>query len=699
MKTPAADHRRKTLFLTTLLSSTLLAGPAHASESVEDYLDLDLEDLLSMEVTSVSKKKQRLTEAAAAIYVITQEDIRRSGVTSIPEALRMAPGVQVALIDANSWAITSRGFNGQWSNKLLVMIDGRSVYAPSFSGVNWDVQDTLLEDIDRIEVIRGPGATLWGANAVNGVINIITKYASDTQGGLVTLGAGNEEKGFAGLRYGEELDENTQGRFYAKYFERDSYVLEADGSDAGDDWKSLRAGFRIDAEPTGQDQWTLQGDLYNTDVNQVSPLLWLDPTTIDPDSIDPATPPYTMIPTIGPGVSDTIENSGWNLLARWNHSLTDQSSTALQVYYDHTEREEIFLGRIQDTLDIDFQHNLTIGERQELIWGLGYRNIRDDFDNSFSVSFDPDHDSRNLYSAFIQDQIELAPENFYLTLGSKFEHNDYTGYEIQPSIRALWKPDVKSSLWGSVSRAVRTPSRFSSDGQIVIFSGVITTGNPFAPIVPVTGTINGNENIDSEALIAYELGYRIQPLENLSLDLAAYYNDYENLQTNEVTDGYTVVFGNKMSGHATGLEIAMDWRPSLWWRIQASYSNVNLSLDLDSDSQDLGTSVQVGEGSSPEHQISLRSSMDLTKEWELDLWAYYVDTLPVSSSTALRNDIEIKSYTSLNVRLGWRPRKKLEFSLVGQNLQGGDHTEFIGNSTGGETQVERSVYGKIRWDF
>ena len=268
MFTRSTSYGKSIDLLSSILSCILLALPVQASESIEGYLDLPLEDLLSMEVTSVSKKKQRLNEAAAAIFVITQEDIRRSGVTSIPEALRLAPGVQVARFDSNKWAISSRGFNGQFANKLLVLMDGRSVYTPSYSGVYWDVQDTLLEDIERIEVIRGPGATLWGANAVNGVINIITKFASDTQGGLVSLGVGDEEKGFAGFRYGAEMNQFTQGRFYAKYFERDSYVMEADGSDAGDDWESLRAGFRLDGTPSEYDSWTLQGDVYQEDADQ-----------------------------------------------------------------------------------------------------------------------------------------------------------------------------------------------------------------------------------------------------------------------------------------------------------------------------------------------------------------------------------------------------------------------------------------------
>ncbi len=692
-------QRIKHLLTAGCVTSSIFCSPLFAGESIDDYLDLPLEDLLSMEVTSVSKKKENISEAAAAIFVITQEDIRRSGVTSIPEALRMAPGVQVARIDANKWAITARGFNGLFANKLLVLMDGRSVYTPAHSGVYWDVQDTLLEDIDRIEVIRGPGATLWGANAVNGVINIITTDAGNTQGGLIALGVGDKEKGFTSLRYGAELSENIQGRIYAKYYKRDSYKLAADGNDAGDDWESLRGGFRIDGAPSEFDNWTLQGDIYNTDENQIVSNLWLDPSTIDPASLDPAIPAGTLIPTLSPGYSDAIENSGWNLLASWNHTFSDQSSTSLQVYYDHTERKETVLTQIHDTLDIEFQHDLTLGEKQALIWGLGYRNITEDFTNTFGMSVEPDQVSQDLFSAFIQDQIQLLPEAFYLTIGSKFEHNDYTGFEIQPSIRGLWKPDEKSSLWGSVSRAVRTPSRVETYGRVVTFTGILTTGNPFAPVIPMTGAVTGNEALDSEKLLAYELGYRIQPLENLSVDLTAFYNDYEDLLTFETTDTASFSFDNKMSGHARGGEIAIDWRPSIWWRIQASYSKILFSLELDGDSLDPALSPQVSAGSSPENQFSLRSSMDLSKAWELDLWVYYVDELSASSIIAYQKEIEIDSYTSLNARLGWRPRKNLQFSLVGQNLQGGEHAEFAAETYNGVIEIERSVYGKVRWDF
>ena len=651
-----------------------------------------------MEVTSVTKKQQRLHEAAAAVFVITQEDIRRSGVTSIPEALRMVPGLQVARIDTNTWAISSRGFNGQIANKLLVLMDGRSVYSPTYSGVYWDVQDTLLDDIERIEVIRGPGATLWGANAVNGVINIITKSANETKGGLIKLGAGNEEKGFAGLRYGTELNKSTHGRLYVKHFVRDASKNLLDGMDWGDDWEALRGGFRLDGNLSERDDWTLQGDVYDNQKKQNVGQIVQDPTLYDLSGIDPSLPPGTFIPTTASGITDTLETSGWNLLGRWNHVFDSQSSTSLQIYFDHTERDEYVLKQDHDILDIDFQHNLSLSERQDLIWGLGYRHIEEDFYNTYSVSIVPDNSSQNLYSAFIQDQIELAPDRLFLTFGSKFEHNEYTGYEIQPSLRGLWKIDATSSLWAAVSRAVKTPSRIENNARLIAIGGLITTGNPFVPAVPVVTTIYGNEAVTSEKLLAYELGYRLQPWENLSVDLTTYYNDYRNLVTYEPIDQTTIFVDNKMSGQATGLELALDWHPTQWWRIQASYTHINLSMELDADSHDSFNSEKISEDSSPEHQFSLRSSMDLPKDWELDFWVYYVDEVRTASIGAVLADITIDNYTSSNIRLGWRPYKDIEISLVGMNLQGG-HTEFVSQYLNGVTEVERSMYAQVRWDF
>jgi iron complex outermembrane receptor protein len=373
----------------------------------------------------------------------------------------MAPGIQVARLDNYRWAITSRGFDRQFSNKLLVLIDGRSVYTPSYSGIFWDVQDTLLEDINRIEVIRGPGATVWGANAVNGVVNIITKTAADTEGGLLVAGAGNEEKGFAALRYGTKLGDATYGRGYLKYNDRDSSYAPTLDQEAGDDWKGLRAGFRMDGTLDEPDHWTLLGDVYDIDAKQI---IRREPQ----DPADPANnPPDPSSPYIDRNVPQTVDANGWHLLGRWEHRLSGYSSANLQLYYNHYYRKDSGLGLAYNTLDIDFHHQFRPWGGHDLVWGLGYRRIEDEFDNSFGIELLPDSRITELYSVFVQDEVELT-RTLRLALGSKFEHNDYIGFEAQPSARLLWLPKEGHSLWTSISRAVRTPSRLENDGFLVL---------------------------------------------------------------------------------------------------------------------------------------------------------------------------------------------------------------------------------------
>ncbi|HEB95551.1 MAG TPA: TonB-dependent receptor [Sedimenticola thiotaurini] len=647
---------------------------------------MPLEDLLSMEVTSVSKKKQHLNEVASAVYVITQEDIRRSGVTSIADALRMAPGIQVSRIDANKWVVSSRGFASQFTNMLLVMIDGRTVYDPSFSGVFWDMQDTMLADIERIEVIRGPGATIWGANAVNGVINIITKHAADTQGGLLVAGAGNEEKALMSLRYGVELGDRAFGRAYLKYNDRDSFYSPDLDTEAGDDWRSLRGGFRVDGTALAADSWTLQGDIYHNDGNQ-RVNIWKDPS-------DPENGIYAPF-YLDPYVDSTYDSSGWNLMGRWNHQVSETASATLQVYYDHTQRDEAIIAMSHDTLDLDFNYRFRPLASHEVILGLGYRNISDDFDNTFMVQFIPDHASRSLYSAYIQDEIELLPRTLNLTLGSKFEHNDYTGMEIQPSARLLWLPDDRSTLWGAVSRAVRTPSRMEAGSSII--SAIVPVPPTFDPAVI---RVHGSDRYRSEDVIAYELGYRLQARDNLSMDLALFYNDYDNLQTFEASDPSnplsSTVFGNGNNAHSYGAELSLEWRPLEWWRLQPNYSYLKVEGWLDADSTDRTGSEVVIDAASPRHQVSVRSMMDLPHNLFFDAWVYYMSPL---EETNYFGHEGVDGFTSVNLRLAWRPSDRVELSVTGQNLLDARHTEFIGENLYNETQVERSIYGRVRWDF
>jgi len=640
-----------------------------AEKPEQDYFGMSIEDLMNIEVTSVSKKSQKISEAAAAIFVITQEDIRRSGVTTIPEALRMAPGVEVARIDANKWAITCRGFNELYSSKLLVLIDGRTVYTPLFSGVYWDVQDTLLEDIQRIEVIRGPGATLWGANAVNGVINIITKSAKETQGGLVTAGGGTEEKGFGGVRYGGKLDENTYYRVYAKYFNRDNFVLES-GGNGSDEWDSLRSGFRLDRQVSDINALTVMGDIYDGDSEQRITI--------------PDLPSFTM-----QTIKDTMEVSGGNLLTRWNHIFSETSEMSLQLYYDRTKRESIQLDETRDTLDFDFQHYFSLSDNHDITWGLGYRYTKDKTAGSFAVSFNPDSRHDNLFSAFIQDKIELIEGKLHVTWGSKFEYNDYSGFEYQPSVRALWTPHERHSTWAGVSRAVRTPARSNADIRI-----------NFATIpVNMVIAIFGDEDFDSEEVIAYEIGYRCELTAHLSVDMTAFYNTYDNLLTSEPGSLFfdpsplphmviPFYMGNKMDGHTYGAEVAAIWNITEKWKVTASYSY--LQIQLHSDSSNMAIDAEEGEGDSPHNRFHLQSCLNLPYRLEFDQSLYYVDNLPTQ---------HVPKYFRLDLRLGWHPTEKVELSICGQNLLDSQHSEFVDYGGNSPREIERSVYGKIAWKF
>jgi len=667
------------LFLSSVFPADLWAREKTDEEDLpEDFTELSIEDLMDIEVTTFSRKAQKLSQTAAAVFVITQTDIRRSGATNVPELLRMVPGLQVARIDANKWAISSRGFNGRFANKLLVLMDGRSVYTPLFSGVFWDAQDTLLEDIDRIEVIRGPGASVWGANAVNGVINIITKQAQDTQGGFITAGAGTEEKGFGGVRYGGELSEKAYFRIFAKYFNRDESVY-VDGSDAADNWDTARGGFRADWKVSESNELTLQGDIYGGEAGQ----------TITAASL---APPYSNT------LKDDTKINGGNLLAKWAHIFSKTSNMALKIYYDQSANESVIADLQVKTLDMDFQHQFVLGDRHEIIWGAGYRHIRDDLRNTFNATFEPENDNFNLFSIFIQDDYSFVPNQWRLTIGSKFEHNEHTGYEIQPTARLLWTPDTHNSFWTSVSRAVRSPSR--SERGVRLNSIVIPTGAPGNPgTLPLVVANFGNDEFDSEELLSFELGYRVQATDKLSFDIATFYNIYDNLRNLETGAPYAeplpipdrttlpVITNNKMSGENYGIEFAADWRPLDWWRFQASYNYLEMRLKLEDDSTD---TVSLGaEEESPHHQVSLRSSTDLPKDLELDLWLRFVDSLPVQ---------DLDSHITLDARLGWSPSENFEIAVIGQNLFDNHHPEFKPEFVDiAPTEVERSVYLKLSW--
>lgn len=661
----------------------LLNSPAEAQKSRTDLTELSLEELLEIEVNIVAKKLEKRSESPAAVSVVTQDDIRRSGATSIPEALRLVPGLQVARVDASEWAVSARGFNGVFANKLLVLQDGRSIYTPLFSGVFWDVQGTMIEDIDRIEVIRGPGATLWGANAVNGVINILTKSAKETQGTLITSGGGTAERAFGGIRYGGQIGESAFFRVYGTYAEHDDSALP-DGHDADDSWRMGRGGFRVDWDVSDQNLLTFQGDAYGGLVHQVF------------GTYDPANPP-----SYSSTVKDDFTVGGGNVQGRWSHTFAPDSELRLQVYYDRTERDSAIFREDCDTFDVDMQHRFPLGERHDVIWGAGYRVTSDEVGNSPTISLIPDRRRTQLFSAFVQDEITLVPDRLRLMLGTKLEHNDFTGFEVQPSGRLIWMPCGNQALWASVSRAVRTPSRAEDD---VKFNQVVPPGGLFPGSPLGVATTYGNRDRESEDLLAYEIGYRVQPHETLSLELAAFYNDYDHLRSVEFGPSPTQppsapppppgVFvplhvANGLYGETYGVEAAATWEITPWWRLQPAYTFLQMQLHTRSGSTD--TTSEQDEGKSPHHQLSLRSSLDLPHDVSLDCILRYVDNLPA---------IQVSSYVTLDIRLGWRPTKNLELAIVGQNLLDNQHPEFSPSFINTQrTEVRRGVYGKITLRF
>src|SRR5881397_2373253 len=502
--------------------------------SAEALKKLSIEQLMNLQVTSVSKRPERLSQTASAIQVITQEDIRRSGAASLAEALRLAANLQVAQIDSRQWAISARGFNGTTANKLLVLIDGRTVYTPLFSGVFWDVQEVPLADIDRIEVISGPGATLWGSNAVNGVINVITKDAKDTQGLLLTGGGGTEQHGFGTVRYGAALGSSVRARIYGRGFDRDATALPS-GQGAADDWHLGQGGFRADWDASSASRVTLQGDLYDGRIGQPSP------------------------------VADIVV-SGGNVMGKWSHTISEKSSLAGQLYYDRTHRDipGVF-GEDLDTYDVELQHSARLGAQHDVVWGLGYRLINDRVANSSLLAFLPAHVARQWFTGFVQDEIALVPDRLHAALGTKIEHNDYTGFEIQPSGRVSWTVSPSGTLWAAVSRALRTPSRI--DREL------------FAPGQPPY-FLAGGPDFDSEEELAYELGYRHQR-GGLALSASTFYNHYHGLRSIEQVNPPNparIVIANKQDGESYGAELAAEYWITKAWRLQSGYTELRIHV-------------------------------------------------------------------------------------------------------------------------
>ncbi len=650
----------------------------------DEFLEMDIHQLMQTEVTvtSVSKRPELVHKAASAIYVLTQEDIRRSGAVNIMEALRMVPGVLVSKINQNRYAISIRGFNQRLgSDKLLVLMDGRSIYSPVASGVFWIGQDTVLEDIDRIEVIRGPGAALWGSNAVAGVINIITKNAGETQGGLAAGGVGTEEQGFGTLRYGGKLDNGLKYRVYGKYRDRDDGIA-ANGNDAFDDKQIGQGGFRTDWQINKRDQLTLQGDYYrlNSDLDFTSRFI----------SLAAGSSPF----------QGTNVQEGANVLSRWTHTFEDASSYQLQVYYDRLKRKSgVPFDNVVDQLDIDFQHNFNIADIHNFSWGLNYRYAFFDLETTNIVQ--NAKDTTHLASLFLHDEIQLIPEKLSLILGTKIEYNVFTGFEFQPSVRTAWNPHPNHTIWAAFSRAVRLPNIDEENATInlvvVPAPGIFGTGNPtFIQQIPNSGT-------KAEELLAYELGYRAKINSKLNFDVTAYYFDYDNLiESNNGTplffqpgppvhDLLPVFQDNSVKGEVYGVELSGEWQVLRNWRISGSYTFAEIQLHPfpGANVGNAGFAEGFEAEGEPNHIFNIRSYLNLPYNLELDTFFYFVDD---NISRA------IPEYGRLDVRLGWQPMKNVDLSFVAQNLLDESHPE-LSELLEVASETQRSYYVKATLKF
>ena len=624
--------------LSMIFASSALGGPED-SLSTSALKRRPLEELMDIDISLVARRPQRWFDAPAAVYVISDEDIRRSGARSIPEALRLAPNLNVAQIDSRQWAISSRGFNSASSDKLLVLIDGRIVYTTLYSGVFWDVQDVLLADVDRIEVISGPGGTLWGTNAVNGIINIIMKSSgtTDLKPLHVEAGGGIGEKLSGAIRYSGSIGSDVTYRAYAKYFDRGETHLAANGSDGNDSWTGVQGGFRTDGDLSSSDSLTLQGDAYRNRANQ--------------------------------NLADMATMEGGNILARWHHSLSGSSTFTLQSYFDYTHRRlpGVF-GEDRRVFDHEFDHRMT-WTTHELSWGLGLRHGDSQVLNSAALAFLPAFTDGIQYSAYVQDIYTLS-DAVNLTLGSKFVKSPNSDFELQPRLSLGWAPDPLEFLWGSVTRAVRTPSRLDK--------------NLYSPGTPPY-LLAGGPDFVSEKLIAIEAGYRNKSSQNVILDISLFYNLYDDLRSVEPGPPYTIK--NGLEARTFGGELALTTQIQSWWRVKTGYSHLEKFISLKPWSMDVNGGM--GEGNDHKHRVVIESSMDVMN-WEVDLFFRYVDKLPNSNAF-------VPSYSTLDARLGWNPTQNLSFSVLVQNIFLPEHVEF--GAPANRSEIAREVFGKVSVSF
>lgn len=644
-----------------------LAAAALATEKdgEDDVFSMNIEQLLSVDIYSVSKSPKTLVDSPAAVYVLTPEDIRRSGATSLPELFRFVPGMNVARSESGRWQVSARGFNQAFSTKLLVLLDGRTVYNPLMSGVYWDVQDVLMEDLERIEVIRGPGGSLWGANAVNGVINVSTKSAKETQGVLVSTAAGNEDRLLTSARFGGQLGD-TWYRVFAQHAERDGGWMN--GRASFDDSTLTHGGFRIDSDLARLDRLTLQGDVYEGSKDSPFEALTL-------------LPPYKSL------AINSADLMGMNVLGRLTHESRGGGEFALQLYVDRTERlQSLLMDERRTTYDVDLQQRVRPLGRHVLMFGMEYRLSADETGVGYSMNFQPKKKTDDLVSTFVQDDIGLCDDRVHLILGAKVEENGYTGVEYQPSGRLSWEISKDQSVWVAVARAVRIPSRFDADAEV----GVTVMPPRSVGGLPTLVEYSGSDDLDSESLTAYEAGYRVQPTANLFADLVGFVNQYDDLLLSTPMPPtlagdpvphvvLPLLRGNKGGGEVRGGELSVDWWPLTCWRVSASYSV--LEMDVRDERSN---------GESPECQQAFRSLYNLTRSLELDAAIYHVEAVKYQ---------EIPEYWRTDLRLGWRYSDRLSFSVVGQNVLDERHPEFHPYGAPYPVEIERSVYGKFTWEM
>ncbi|HET7809382.1 MAG TPA: TonB-dependent receptor [Steroidobacteraceae bacterium] len=655
-----------------MICGVLLGAPCFADDAGPSQMDqlkrMSFEELMNVEITSVSRAPESLRDAAAAVAVVDRDTVRRSGATTLPDALRLVPGIHVGEQTASTWAVSARGFSEINSEKLLVLSDTRSIYTPLVSGVAWNAQNYLLEDLERIEVIRGPGATMWGSNAVNGVINITTRSARDTHGAYLTAGAGTFDKTWVGARYGGETGGGVDYRVYGKYFDRDE--TEHSSLDSDDAWQYGQVGFRTDWDGDQRDAFTVQGDAYSGDVGQLEPAV-------------------TVIGRPGPEGPLTQRLSGGNVLARWRRTYDESSDLQLRAYYDYTRRDDPTYIDTLHTFDLDFQRRFVARENHDIIWGAAYRVTYNDNRGRVLFALEPEQSTDQLFSGFIQDQISLT-DAVLLTVGTKLEHNDFSGFEVQPSVRMTWLPAANQTAWAAISRAVRVPTRIERDVAIDVID---PSSNPIVRLL-------GNPDFESEELIAYEAGYRWQPTDRLSLDLALFYNDYGKLASLEIgepfidpDDGRTVIpvlNQNLTDGRTYGAELLAEWQPFDEWQLTASYSHIDMQLTPRGEDLNSG---ELLEGSTPHNLAGLRSFVTLRERIELDAQLRYqsrIRSMPLEVGGP-----GIDAYTELDLRVGWRASEHWTLSLVGQNLLHDSHPEFGPLEQRGN--LERAGYVKAEW--